>query len=52
MNLFGVQSHLYKKRLVATPLFVFLVFQVERETVMTDGTATAMWIHGLPSKQL
>ena len=34
MNLFGVQSHLYKKRLMATPLFYFFEFQVERETVI------------------
>ena len=39
INLFDVQSHLYKKRLVATPLLSLLILQVERETVMTR------WIH-------
>ena len=36
MNLFGVQSHLYKKDWWRLHCFV-LVFQVERETVMTNN---------------
>ena len=34
MNLFGVQSHLYKK-ISGDSIDLFLVFQVERKTVMT-----------------
>ena len=35
MNIFGVQSHLYKKKIGGDSIDLFLVFQVERETVMT-----------------
>ena len=35
MNIFGVQSHLYKKKIGGDPIVLFLVFQVERKTVMT-----------------
>ena len=34
MNIFGVQSHLYKK-IGGDSIDLFLVFQVERKTVMT-----------------
>ena len=37
MNLFGVQSHLYKKKIGGDSIDLFLVFQVERKTVMTIG---------------
>ena len=37
MNIFGVQSHLYKKNIGGDSIDLFLVFRVERETVTTQG---------------
>ena len=45
INLFGVQSHLYKKKIGGDSIDLFLVFQVEWETVMTTSLQHNIYIH-------